>query len=72
MRRRARERQGKRRKKQATDFKAAMCCSSAVVQRAARQKNGLVRGVLMIIGTLEKASSHFVSTQTGSGTAPPR
>ena len=28
-------------RKQATDFKEAACCSSAVVQGAARRKNGL-------------------------------
>ena len=33
---------GKR--KQATDFKEAACCPSAVVQRAARRKNGLCEG----------------------------
>ena len=31
-------------RKQATDFKEAACCLSAVVQRAARQKNGLYKG----------------------------
>ena len=30
------------------------------------------RGVLGETGTLAKASSYFDSTQTGSGTAPPR
>ena len=31
-------------RKQATDFKEAVCCPSAVVQGAARQKNGLCEG----------------------------
>ena len=37
----ARERQERR---QATDFKEAACCPSAVVQRAALRKNGLCEG----------------------------
>ena len=32
----------------------------------------LPRGVPGVTGTLGKANSHFDSTQTGSGTAPPR
>ena len=31
-------------RKRATDFKEAACCSSAVVQGAARQKNGMCEG----------------------------
>ena len=31
-------------RRQATDFKEAVCCPSAVVQGAARQKNGLCEG----------------------------
>ena len=58
-------------RKQATDFTETAYCPSAVIQRAARRKNGLctsVRGT----GTFEKANSHFDPTQTVSGTAPPR
>ena len=33
-----------KRKKQVTDFKEAACYASAVVQRAAQQKNGLYGG----------------------------
>ena len=43
MRRRAKERQ-KEKKKQSADFRVAACCPSAVVQRAALQKNGLCDG----------------------------
>ena len=39
MRRRAREE-----RKQSTDFREAACCPTAVVQRAARRKNGLYKG----------------------------
>ena len=52
------------------DFRHAVCCPSAVVQAAARQKNG-ARGMPRIIKTLGKANSHFDPNQTGSGTAPP-
>ena len=60
------------RRRQATHFKEAVCCPSAVVQGAAWQKNSCARGVPEVTGTLEKANSHFDPTQTGSGTAPPR
>ena len=56
-------------RRQATDFKKAVCCPSVGVQGAAREKMGRVPGVT---GTLGKANSHFDPTQTGSGTAPPR
>ena len=57
-------------RKQATDFKEAVCCTSAVIQGAAQQKNEWkVPGVT---GTLGKANSHFDPTQTRLGTAPPR
>ena len=46
-------------------------CLSAVVQEAARRKNGS-RRVPGVTGTLGKANSHFDPTQTGLGTAPPR
>ena len=42
------EKKGKREageeRKQSTDFKEAACCPSAVVQGAARRKNGLCEG----------------------------
>ena len=57
-----------REERRQADFEEAACYPSAVVQRAARRKNSLcgwesARG---------KANSHFNSTQTGLGTAPPR
>ena len=57
-------------RKQATDFKKAMCCPCAVVQETARRKNGCVKGMPGVTGTLEKANSHLNPTQTVSGTAP--
>ena len=55
-------------RRQATNFREAMCCTSAVVQGAAWQK--MVRGgVPEVTGSLGKVNSHF--DQTGSGTAPP-
>ena len=57
-------------KKHATDFIEVACCSSAVVQGAAQRKNKWEMSV--VTGTLGKANRHFDSTQTGSGTAPPR
>ena len=61
----------RRREKTATNFREAVCCPSAVVQGAARRKNGS-RGVPGVSGILGKANSHFEPTQTGSRTAPPR
>ena len=52
-------------RKQATDFKEAVCCPSAVVQGEAQRKNKW--GVPGVIGTLGKANSHFDSNQTGRG-----
>ena len=65
-RRRARE---ERKRKQATNFKEALCCPTAVVQEAAKRKNE--GGVPGVTGTLGKAYSNFDITQTRSGTAPP-
>ena len=48
-------------RRQATNFREAVYCLSAVVHGAAQQKNGS-RGVPRVTGTLEKANSHF-STQ---------
>ena len=59
------------RRRQATDFREAVCCPSAVVQGAARLKNGS-RGVPGVTGTLRKANSHFDPTQIESETSPPR
>ena len=60
----------KKKRKQATNFKNAVCCPSAVVQGAALRKNeGEFPGVTGILG---RANSHFDPTQTGPGTAPPR
>ena len=58
-------------RRQATDFKKAACCSSAVVQGKNGKKMICVTGVLGATGTLGKANGHFDPTQTGSGTAPP-
>ena len=69
-RRRAREGQEKGKRKQATNFEGAVCCPSAVVQRAAKQKKS--RGEPGVTGTLGKANSHFDPTQTGPGIASPR
>ena len=60
------EKTGKR--KQATDSEAA-CCHCAIVQGAARLKNGCVRRVPGVTVTLGKANSYFDPTQTGSKTA---
>ena len=55
------------------DFKEAACYSSAIIQEAARPKKMIcVRGIPGVTGALGKAKSHFNSTQTGLGTAPPR
>ena len=60
----------KKKREQATDFKEAVCCPSAIVQGATERKNEW--GVPRVTGTLGKANSHFDPTQTGLGTAPPR
>ena len=52
-------------RKQSTNFREATCFPFAVVQGAARQKNGLCEGVPEILG---KANSNFDPAQTGSGT----
>ena len=58
-------------RRQSTDFKEAACCRSAVVQGAARRKNGLCEGSTQN-NCLGKANRHFDPTQMGSGTAPQR
>ena len=56
---------GQEKKKQSTDVIENVCCLSAVVQRAARRKNGLYKEVPGVTETIEKANSHFDPTQTG-------
>ena len=51
-------------RRQVTNFRKAVCCSSAVVQGAARRKNGW-RGVPEVTGTPGRSNSHFHPTQTG-------
>ena len=59
------------RRRQLTDLKKAVCCSSENVQGEEWQKNGL-RGVPRVTESLGKANNHFSPTQTGSETAPLR
>ena len=69
------EKTGKRKageERRQDDFKDAACYPSAVVQGAARQKNGLCERVPGVTGTLGKTNSHFDPTQTRLGTPPPR
>ena len=64
------EKTGKRKagvERRQADFKAAACYPSAVVQGAARRKNGWCKGSAWVTGTLGKANSHFDPTQTGRG-----
>ena len=49
-----------RKRKQATDYKEAVCCSSAVVQGQHSEK---VKGSARVTGTLGKANSHFNLTR---------
>ena len=53
--------------RQATDFKEAVCCLSAVVQGAAQRKMVCTRGVPGVTGTLEKTNCNFDPTQTRLG-----
>ena len=62
--------QGGEGRRQMTNFRETVCCISAVVQGAARQKNGS-RRVPGVTGTLGKANSLFDPTQTRSENAPP-
>ena len=59
-------------RKQLTDFEEAACCLSAVVQRAARRKNGLCKRSARGNWDLRKANNYFGPTQKGSKTAPSR
>ena len=54
-------------KRRQANFKEAAFYPFAVVQGAARQKNGLCGGVPRVTGTLGKANSHFDPIQTGRG-----
>ena len=54
------------------DFKEAACYPSAIVQRAARQKNGLCEGSARGNWNPRKGQQPFYLTQTGLGAAPPR
>ena len=49
------------------NFNEAACYPSAVVQGAARRKNGLCEGSARVTGTLGKANNHIDPTQTGRG-----
>ena len=51
--------------KKLANFKEAACYPSAVLQGAARQKNGLCGGMPRVTATLGKTNSHFDPTQTG-------
>ena len=69
------EKTGKRKtgeERRQADFKKAACYPSAVVQGAARRKNGLCEGSARGNWDPRKANSHFNPTQTGIGTAPLR
>ena len=70
-RRRARERQEKRK-----DRRPILKKLCAALLRSFRgqhsEKMVYARGVPGVTGTLGKANSHFDPIQTGSGTAPPR
>ena len=54
-------------RRQATDFKEAVCCPSAVVQGAAWQKNGFCEGSAWGNWNLGKVNSHFYPNQMASG-----
>ena len=64
------EKTGKRKagvERRQANFKKTACYPSAVVQGAARRKNGLCEGLPGVTGTLGKANSHFDPTQMGRG-----
>ena len=69
MRRRARERQEKREDRPILKRLHAILQSFMGLHG---EKMVCVRGVPEVTGTLWNANSHFNSTQTGLGTAPPR
>ena len=59
-------------RRQATDFKEAVCCPSAVVQGAALPKNGLCEGSARGNWDPREGQQPFRPNQTRSGTAAPR
>ena len=64
------EKTGKRKagvKRRQANFKEAACYPSAVVQGAARRKNGLCEGSAQGNWDPRKGHSHFDPTQTGQG-----
>ena len=69
------EKTGKRKvgeKRRQVDFKEATCYPLRSFRGLHVKKMVCVGGVPGITGILGKANSHFGSTQTGLGTAPPR
>ena len=55
-------------RRQATDFKVAVCCPSAIVQGGQHgERMVCVTVVLGVTWTLGKANSHFDPHQTGRG-----
>ena len=61
------KREAEEERKRTTNFKEAVCCPSAVVQRAAWQINVCVRGVPWVAGTLGRPNSHFDQPKRGRG-----
>ena len=59
-------------KRRHADFKAAACYFSAVVQGAARRKNGLCEGSARGNWDPREGQQPFRPNPNGSGTAPPR
>ena len=59
-------------RRQATDFKEAVRCPSAIIQQKALQKTVCAREVPGVTGTLEEANSHFEPTHMESGIETPR
>ena len=53
--------------KQSTDFREDTCCPSVFVQMTAQLKKVCMRGAFGVIGTIDKANSHFDPTQMGLG-----
>ena len=59
---------GEEEEKQLTDFRETEFCPSAVVQRAGRRKNGCMREVLKVTGTLGRRIA--ISTHLKRGRGP--
>ena len=69
------EKTGKRKageQRRQADFKEAACYPFAVVQGAARRKNGLCEGSARGNWDPREAQQSFESNPNGVGTAPPR